>query len=573
MDASIRHNLLLGLRRAGGGLRDADGPLDCSRLPGVTDLAALDAELVRVVQAVGLEADVLRKCLDSPAPPTSPEAAAVRGHTAAVRAAVTRALAGTADVVPFAAGAWFPGTVGDNLLGPGGMAADTTGDVARLLDANQMSALVRLGGRRLRAERALAVKLAQQAPALIAFLQTDPPADATGSFASALLGVALSTEADAAAAYDRAGPAAFRERILAARGAACAADPACGRRWADVAAGRPLDGLSVRENLVGGRANPRVLGAAERVDAALRAALADAGVLSAAVLLGLEARVGEGGKYLSGGQRQKVTIARAVLKNPSLLLLDEATASLDEASQARVTDLLRADFKGRTVVSISHRLSTVRDYDRIVVLDRGEIAQAGPYDQLAAADGIFRNLVDQEQGGKDARPAADAPAPHVPNADGLNAAELQRSLALSDVFATLASEQLAFLVDVARVVHVEPGTVLFRRGEPGTDLFLVLDGGVTFWPDAAPDATTPDGPPVAAVGPGKVFGELAVFGYGARTLTARVGPPTRLLVIGRDDLIRLTTADPRIGLALLRAVSRRLIETNEKAYGAATAGR
>jgi len=111
---------------------------------------------------------------------------------------------------------------------------------------------------------------------------------------------------------------------------------------------------------------------------------------------GMNTLVGERGVKLSGGQRQRIAIARAFLKDAPLLLLDEATSALDGESEAAIQEALGRLMRGRTVMAIAHRLSTVRDFDRIIVLQRGEIVQDGPPDQLMRSDGIYRWLVHQE---------------------------------------------------------------------------------------------------------------------------------------------------------------------------------
>jgi ATP-binding cassette subfamily B protein len=109
---------------------------------------------------------------------------------------------------------------------------------------------------------------------------------------------------------------------------------------------------------------------------------------------GLETRVGERGVQLSGGQRQRVAIARAMLADPRLLILDEATSHLDSESEAAVQAALDALLEGRTALVIAHRLSTVRRADRIIVLDRGRIAEQGQHDELMANGGLYRHLVE-----------------------------------------------------------------------------------------------------------------------------------------------------------------------------------
>lgn len=147
-----------------------------------------------------------------------------------------------------------------------------------------------------------------------------------------------------------------------------------------------LFGGTLRENIGYGR-----LGAtdAEILEAAQRAQLAP---LIASLPEGLDTIVGERGVMLSGGQRQRVAIARAFLKNPPILILDEATSALDSETEREIQQALEALSAGRTTLVIAHRLGTIRNADRIVVMEQGRVVETGDHAELLASGGAYARL-------------------------------------------------------------------------------------------------------------------------------------------------------------------------------------
>jgi ABC transporter fused permease/ATP-binding protein len=168
-------------------------------------------------------------------------------------------------------------------------------------------------------------------------------------------------------------------------------DPAWLRRRIGLVAQEPLlFSATIADNIRYGRPDA----SQAEVEAAARTANADGFI--GRFPAGYATEVGERGVQLSGGQKQRIAIARAVLVDPRLLVLDEATSALDAESEHLVKEALDRLMAGRTTLVIAHRLSTVRDADRVLVIDGGAVLEAGRHDDLVAQDGLYRRLVERQ---------------------------------------------------------------------------------------------------------------------------------------------------------------------------------
>jgi subfamily B ATP-binding cassette protein MsbA len=149
---------------------------------------------------------------------------------------------------------------------------------------------------------------------------------------------------------------------------------------------------SIRKNIAFGRDDyddARVRNAARAANAA---------EFIEALPMGYDTPLAESGVSLSGGQRQRIAIARAIIKDPAILILDEATSSLDSESERLIQEALDHFIAGRTAIVIAHRLSTIRRADRIVVMDQGKVVQQGRHEELLAAGGLYKRLYDTQFG-------------------------------------------------------------------------------------------------------------------------------------------------------------------------------
>jgi ATP-binding cassette subfamily B protein len=278
-----------------------------------------------------------------------------------------------------------------------------------------------------------------------------------------------------------------------------------------------LFGTSIRENIRLGKP-----GASDaEVEAAGRAARLDE--LIAQAPDGWDADVGERGGKLSGGQRQRVAIARALVRNPAILLLDEATSALDPRTEHEISATLDEVAGGRTTVAITHRLASVRDYDRIFVVVEGLIAEEGTHGELIALRGVYADLWAEQHG---ELPAA---APTF---------EIRSALARLPLFEQLGDSELATVEAALRPLELRSGQ---RLVEGGGRLAVVARGaGRVLVPSVGGELVR-----VADLRTGEAFGLSALLGDETGAVLEADGPLS-LLVLDDEAMRSLVARLPSV---------------------------
>lgn len=151
---------------------------------------------------------------------------------------------------------------------------------------------------------------------------------------------------------------------------------------------------TILDNILFGKPTTDHPKAQERINQSIIQLLVEEDLLERIVEIGMEFNVGTKGDRLSGGQRQKLAIARVFLKNPPMLIMDEATSALDNASQQRIQNLLETRWKGKsTLIAVVHRLDIIKGFDKVAVMKAGKIMEMGPYDELISRKGLLYELV------------------------------------------------------------------------------------------------------------------------------------------------------------------------------------
>ena len=246
---------------------------------------------------------------------------------------------------------------------------------------------------------------------------------------------------------------------------------------------------------------------------------------------GYDTIVGERGSRLSGGQRQRVAIARAIVRDPAILVLDEATSALDPSTESAIHETLKRLAATRTVVEVTHRLSSVVEHDRIFVLDKGRLIESGTHQQLLEQHGEYFQLWNKQSGIKISE-------------DGQRVDITVERLRAIPILSQLEDEMLGELAKLFTIERCPESRLVIRQGDMMVEKFYVIARGkvkVTKRDDPGDDERQ-----LTVLSDGDHFGEIALIKDVPRTATIRTVTPCIFLTLQRAQFLDLVGRDPQL---------------------------
>ncbi|MEZ4713408.1 MAG: ATP-binding cassette domain-containing protein [Caldilineaceae bacterium] len=261
------------------------------------------------------------------------------------------------------------------------------------------------------------------------------------------------------------------------------------------------------------------------------------------IIMGLpqqyETRVGEGGGWLSGGQRQRIAIARAIIRDPAILILDEATSALDPGAEAAINATLQRLAQNRTVISVTHRLSSVVDVDCIFVLKAGRLVESGAHADLVQQNGVYAELWQKQTG-------------FEISADGRRGVVHAAYLRYIELFESLDMTTLAALADRFSPEYMGEGQVVIQEGERGDKLYLIARGQVEVL--VRGEAGAPRR--IDTMQDGDHFGEMALLLDEPRNATIRTLTGCLFLTLPKAEFLGLVQTMPAVHAAVDAQIAR-----------------
>ena len=579
LNTSIRNNLLLGLRRSHGSLKDREGPIDGEKL-NIKTIDELNSKLLNIIRLVGLEEDIFEKFIGTSLPlETDP---AYKENLISIGSSVIKEISKIDKelILKFDFDSLIPGTLFENLMGPGfnvNRDFEENGlPLYRLLKENDLIHIfLKAGYNRFISEYTIKMstsipddlikavlttqKHLEEKEELFTYLKSQSLENFPENLKIIFFKIAL--EIDIKKIIININPCEFKNNIIKSR--KIIRDKYQEKsNWKNIQERNYIDKINVRENLLMGRININIENSVKTVNSIIKEILKENNLINEALLIGLEFRTGEGGKFLSGGQKQKIAIGRTILKEPDILIMDEATASLDEASQSKIVNLIKDKFSGKTVITVSHRLSTIKNYDNIFVLDRGRIVENGDYSSLVASGGMFHHLVKEE--GKGNLSAITGLVMDVMEKGEITFTEDSKASCLlykCPLFSHINRLHLAYIQRIADISPQEKGDIIYKPGDKGDKLYIIFQGEVDLFSENEKESKI-----FQSLSPVEIFGEGEIISGEKRKTGAIIKSDAILCIIDRDNFLDIMAADNQMAISFAKLVSKRLISLQENFF-------
>jgi ATP-binding cassette subfamily B protein len=252
---------------------------------------------------------------------------------------------------------------------------------------------------------------------------------------------------------------------------------------------------------------------------------------------GYDMMVGEKGGRLSGGQRQRVSLARAILSDPKILLLDEATSALDPVTEASINKTLEQIAKGRTVISVTHRLESAPNTDGIYVFKDGQLIESGPHEELLKRGGLYTQLWNKQKG-------------FVIQENGNHAEATPERLRAIPILSILDEESIEAIVELFSTEHYPQDRIIVHEGDPGDRFYIIVRGRLEVFQNRPSGAESR----VAVLEDGDYFGEIALVRNVPRTASVRTLSDCILLSLAGEQFLRLIEQSPKMRDEIERAI-------------------
>jgi len=303
-----------------------------------------------------------------------------------------------------------------------------------------------------------------------------------------------------------------------------------------------ISSSNILNNILFGKAAFNKAGGAERINELLSDVIDDLDLRTQITAVGLDSEVGISGKRLSMAQRQKLALARGLIKRPQLLIVDKALSSLDKHSQQQIFRQIKTVMAGRGLVWVEDEIENPALYDTVLTVDQGKVSGGEDVSKAAAAPAETATASQSE-----AEVPSDAQA--ALNRDA-------QLLAGIPFFAGMDRSRLKLLAFASDELHLNAGETLFWQGAKGETAYVVLSGEMNVNVDGASGNRT-----VATFGRGELFGELALLCDVPRTATLVAKSETTLLSMSKDNFMKLVEENPEVSLNLTRVIAGRFEAT------------